>query len=163
MPLEFCNSARGLVFMTAGQFVRRAALIALLPAAGLSAGVTAAVAGDCNADIGALSQTRQSFIEKLNVLAKASKGKLDPLASCAPLQGLVKAEGALLKYLESNNKWCNIPDETVASLRAGAAKSVGFATQACNFAAQAKKQQQQQASGGGLNAPEAQKLPTGPL
>ncbi len=149
--------------MTAGQFVRRAALIALLPAAGLSAGVTAAVAGDCNADIGALSQTRQSFIEKLNVLAKASKGKLDPLASCAPLQGLVKAEGALLKYLESNNKWCNIPDETVASLRAGAAKSVGFATQACNFAAQAKKQQQQQASGGGLNAPEAQKLPTGPL
>ena len=149
--------------MTAGQFIRRAALIALIPAAVLSAGVPVAVAGDCNADIGALSQTRQSFIEKLNVLAKASKGKLDPIASCAPLQGLVKAEGALLKYLEANNKWCNIPDETVASLKAGASKSVGFATQACNFAAQAKKQQQQQASGGGLNIPEAQKLPTGPL
>jgi hypothetical protein len=147
--------------MTAGQFIRRAALIALLPAAGLSFDVSAAVAGDCNADIGALSQTRQSFIEKLNVLAKASKGKLDPVASCAPLQGLVKAESALLKYLEANNKWCNIPDETVSTLKAGASKSVTFATQACNFAAQAKKQQQQQASGVGL--PEAQKLPTGPL
>lgn len=149
--------------MTAGQFIRRAAMLAVIPVCGLQAGVTSAFAGDCNADIGGLSQTRQTFIEKLNVLAKVSKGKLDPVASCAPLQGLVKAESALLKYLEANNKWCNIPDETVASLRAGAAKSVTFATQACNFAAQAKKQQQQQASGGGLNVPEAQKLPTGPL
>lgn len=149
--------------MTAGHFFRRATLIVLLPAVGLSAGATVAFAGDCNADIGALSKTRQVYIEKLNILAKASKGKLDPVASCTPLQGLVKAEGALLKYLEANNKWCNIPDETVATLKTGAAKSVGFASQACNFAAQAKKQAQQQASGGGLNIPEAQKLPTGPL
>jgi hypothetical protein len=146
--------------MAAGQFFRRATLFALLPIIGVSVGVSSAYAGDCNADVAALSQARQGYIEKLNVLAKASKGKLDPSSSCAPLQGLVKAESALLKYLEANNKWCNIPDETVQSLKDGAAKSVGFATQACNFAAQMKKQQQQQASGSGL--PEV-KLPTGPL
>ncbi len=128
----------------------------------MSLGVSAARAGDCNVDIAGLSKTRQSYIEKLNVLAKGSKGKLDPVASCAPLQGLVKAETALIKYLEANSTWCNVPDETVAGLKAGSAKSVTFATQACTFAAQAKKQAQQQASGGGIAA-EAQKLPTGPL
>ena len=149
--------------MTAGRSARRLVLATLLPFALLGAS-SAAWAGDCNADIAGLSKSRQSFIEKLNVLAKASKGKLDPISSCAPLQGLVKAESALLKYLEGNSTWCNIPDETVAGLKAGTAKSIAFATQACNFAAQAKKAQQQQASGGGgVAAPEAPKLPTGPL
>ena len=147
--------------MNAGRLTRRVVLVALLPFAAFGAS-SAAWAGDCNADIAGLSKTRQSFIDKLNVLAKASKGKLDPIASCAPLQGLVKAEAALLKYLEGNSTWCNIPDETVAGLKAGTAKSVTFATQACAFAAQAKKAQQQQASGA-VAAPEAQKLPTGPL
>ena len=135
---------------------------ALLCAGLLVLGASGARAGDCNADIGALSQTRQASIDKLNILAKAAKGKLDPIASCPVLQNLVKAEGALVKYLVANDKWCNVPEETV-TLKASAAKSVGFATQACTIAAQAKKQQQQQASGGGLQAPEAQKLPTGPL
>ena len=148
--------------MNAGRLTRRVILVALLPFAALGAS-SAAWAGDCNADIAGLSKTRQSFIDKLNVLAKASKGKLDPIASCAPLQGLVKAEAALLKYLEGNSTWCNIPDETVAGLKAGTAKSVTFATQACAFAAQAKKAQQQQQASGAVAAPEAQKLPTGPL
>lgn len=143
--------------------MRRLAFAAVLPVAVLGFGLSAAHAGDCNADIAGLSKTRQSFIEKLNVLAKASKGKLDPVSSCAPLQGLVKAEAALLKYLEGNATWCNVPDETVAGLKAGTAKSVTFATQACAFAAQAKKAQQQQANGAAAAIPEAQKLPTGPL
>ncbi len=159
--------------MPAAGLDRRGAIVAALlpfailtlPFAILGVGVSSARAGDCNADIAALSKTRQGYIDKLNVLAKASKGKLDPIASCAPLQGLVKAEGSLLKYLEGNSNWCNVPDETIAGLKAGNAKSVNFATQACNFAAQAKKQSQQQASGAGsgIAAPEAQKLPTGPL
>ena len=150
--------------MTAfGHGARRAALAAFLPLACIGIGVSAARAGDCNEDIAALSKTRISYIEKLNVLAKATKGKLDPIASCTPLQGLVKAETALLKYLEGNSAWCNVPDETVSGLKASAAKSATFATQACSFAAQAKKQQQQQANGGGIPAAEVQKLPTGPL
>lgn len=138
-----------------------AALILAFVCGTIAFPLASARAGDCNSDIAGLSQKRQSFIEKLNTLAKASKGKLDPVASCGPLQGLVKAESALLKYLEANDKWCNVPDETISNLKAGAAKSVAFANQACTIAAQAKKQQQQQASG--LNAPEAQKLPAGPL
>ena len=119
-------------------------------------------AGDCNTDVAGLSQKRQSYIEKLNVLAKASKGKLDPVSSCPVLRDLVKAEGELLKYLEGNKNWCNVRDEAIGNLKAADAKSQTFATQACSFAAQAKKQQQQAASSATLGV-ETQKLPAGPL
>ena len=122
----------------------------------------AATAGDCNADIAALTQKRQTFIDRLNVLAKSSKGKLDPVASCPPLRGLVVAEGNLVKYLEANKDWCNVPDEAVNNLKGASTKSQAFATQACNIAAQAKKQQQEQASGANLGL-ESQALPAGPL
>jgi hypothetical protein len=122
----------------------------------------AAHAGDCNADIASLSQKRQNFIEKLNVLAKSTKGKLDPVASCPALRGLVVAEVNLVKYLETNRNWCNVPDAAVDNLKAANAKSKAFATQACNIAVQAKKQQEQQASGATLGL-DSQKLPSGPL
>lgn len=131
-------------------------------AAGVLAG-SAAYAGDCNGDIAGLSQKRQGFIDKLNVLSKASKGKLDPEKSCPALRGLVAAEGALLKYLEANKNWCSVPDSAVDGLKAAAGKSQTFATQACNIAMQVKKQQQQAAQGGSGLGLETQKLPTGPL
>jgi hypothetical protein len=142
----------GRVFCRAGALVLAVGLLT----AGLS---QAAYAGDCNADIGGLSQKRQSFIDKLNQIAKASKGKLDPVASCPALQGLVKAEAELIKYLEANTTWCNVPTNTVDGLKANSAKSIEFAKKACDFAEQAKKQQ---AAGGGLGV-EAPKLPAGPL
>lgn len=145
--------------MISARFAFRAALATF--AVGLFA-ADVAYAGDCNTDIAGLSQKRQVFIDKLNVLAKKSKGKLDPVASCPTLRGLVKTEGDLLKYLQANKNWCNVPDDTVTNLKAADAKSQGFATQACNLASQAKQQQKQAASGAGLGV-EAQKLPSGPL
>ena len=144
----------------------RAGLAALSATALLATGLGGtASATDCNSDIAALSQKRQVFMEKLNVLAKAAKGKLDPVASCPTLKGLVATEANLLKYLESNKNWCNVPDNTVDGLKAANAKSQQFASQACTLAVQVKKQQQEAASGSGANALgiEAQKLPTGPL
>ena len=126
------------------------------------ASVGVAFATDCNSDVAGLTAKRQVSVDKLNELAKASKGKLDPVASCPVLRNLVKSEGDLLKYLEANKNWCNVPDEAVNNLKAADAKSQTFATQACNFAAQAKKQQQQAASAPNLGV-ETQKLPAGPL
>lgn len=122
-----------------------------------------ALAGDCNSDVAGLSQKRQVFIDKLNVLAKSTKGKLDPIASCPTLRGLVKAEGDLLKYLEANKNWCNVPDDAVSNLKAADAKSQAFATQACNLAVQVKKQKEQQAASNASMLAQEQKLPAGPL
>lgn len=146
--------------MIAGRVICRVSAVVLTFGLTVAGVASAARAGDCNADIGGLSQKRQAYIDKLNEIAKASKGKLDPIASCPALQGLVKSETALIKYLEANSAWCNVPDNTVASLKSGNEKSVMFAQKACAFAEQAKKAQQQQAAGIGQEAP---KLPTGPL
>lgn len=143
-----------------GVCVLRATVIAALLMGSVAVG--SARAGDCNADIAGLSAKRQGFIDKLNVLAKAAKGKLDPIASCPTLRGLVGAEGALVKYLESNKNWCNVPDDAVSNLKQAAAKSQQFQTQACNLAEQVKQQQKQAATTPALGV-EAQKLPTGPL
>ena len=146
--------------MISSNFARATAGTAVL-AFGLVA-ASAAFAGDCNTDIAGLSQKRQVFIEKLNVLAQASKGKLDPVASCPVLRGLVVAEGQLIKYLDSNKNWCNVPDETLVNLRTADAKSQGFAAKACQVAAQAEQQHKQATANPTLGV-DAQKLPTGPL
>ncbi len=144
------------------RFVSRVAAVSTVLVAGAFT-ADLANAGDCNVDIAGLSQKRQVYIEKLNVLAKAAKGKLDPVASCPTLRGLVKTEGDLLKYLQANKNWCNVPDETVSNLQAADVKSQAFATQACNLATQVAKQKQQAASSAAAIGQEAQKLPTGPL
>ena len=147
--------------MVSGRSAGRALVGAVVLAVGLVA-AGAAEAGDCNADIAGLSQKRQTFIDKLNVLAKASKGKLDPVASCPVLRGLVSSEGSLIKYLDSNKNWCNVPEETVANLKAADVKSQTFAAQACKIAAQAVEQRKQATANPTIGA-EAQKLPAGPL
>ena len=147
--------------MVSGRSAGRAFLGAAVLALGL-VGASAAQAGDCNVDIGGLSQKRQVFIEKLNVLAKASKGKLDPVASCPVLRGLVASEGALIKYLDSNKNWCNVPDETVSNLKAADQKSQTFAAQACKIASMAAEQRKQATANPTIGA-DAQKLPAGPL
>ena len=150
--------------MVLAGWVQRTAMGAVLSTLAIAgcASIGAAYAADCNTDVAGLTAKRQVSIDKLNELAKATKGKLDPVASCPVLRNLVKSEGDLLKYLEANKNWCNVPDEAVNNLKAADSKSQTFATQACNFAAQAKKQQQQAASGANLGV-ETQKLPAGPL
>ena len=147
-----------------GSSFRAAALVVATGSlAAVALPATLAFAGDCNADIAGLSAKRQTFIDQLNTLSKKSAGKLDPVASCPTLRGLVSTEGNLLKYLEANKNWCNVPDEVVANLKTADVKSQQFATQACNFAAQAKKAKEQQASSNAAIAAEAPKLPAGPL
>ena len=124
--------------------------------------VGVAQAGDCNSDVAALSQKRQAVMEKLNTIAKATKGKLDPIASCPVLRTLVKTEGDLLSYLNANKNWCNVPDDAITNLQTADVKTRTFATQACNFAEQARKAQKQAASNASIGT-QAQKLPTGPL
>jgi len=118
-------------------------------------------ADDCQGDIANFNKKRQGAIEQLNALAKGGKKQLDPIAACPRLKNLVAIERQLVAYLTKNKDWCNVPDDALANISASASKSATLQTQACNVAAQVKKMQSQQASG--LNVPQGQKLPTGPL
>jgi hypothetical protein len=135
---------------------------------GASVAVFAAVAAlsgsafaDCGADMQKLAQDRNVQLQIVNDFAKAGHGKpLDPAAFCAKSAGLVRAESALIAYMEKNKEWCSFPDESINQLKEHHAKNAGFNAKACTVAAQIKKMKEQQAQGGG---PQAQPLPSGPL
>ncbi len=149
--------------MTAHRLTSVAAKAAVFVTAGsILAGTLPAFAQDCNADVAVLMKKRMDTMEQLNGIAKANKGKLDPIAGCAKLKSLVGIDKEILAYFTKNKEWCAIPEEATQNLAADVQKTGAVATQACTIAEQMKKAQQQQAAGGGLGAP-APKLPTGPL
>ena len=141
---------------------RRYSLTAALALAFAGAACAApALAQSCNEDLQKLMQKREAGMATINGLVKHAKGKqLDPSIFCAKSGGLIAAENAMIAYMEKNKDWCSIPDEALASLKAGHAKSAAFSAKACKVAAEMKKAKEQGTEGG---APVAQSLPTGPL
>ena len=122
-------------------------------------GFVAPARADCNEDLGRIMQRREAAIQDLNSMAKASKGKLDPIGACPKLRKLVEMENELLAYMTKNKEWCAIPDAAIENATAGHTKTAQTASQACNIAVQMKKAQEQQANGGAGPT----KLPAGPL
>ena len=111
-----------------------------------------------------LAQERNAQLEIVNNFAKSFHGKpLDPEAFCGKSGGLVRAETALIAYMEKNKDWCSFPDEAISQLKEHHAKNAAFSAKACTVAAQMKKMKEQAAQGGGAAGPQAQPLPAGPL
>jgi len=124
-------------------------------------GLAGPAVADCGQDMQKLAQVRNAELQKVNDFAKAAHGKpLDPEAFCVKSGGLLRAEQALISYMEKNKDWCSIPDEAIKNLKEGHAKNAGFNAKACSVAAKVKKMKEQAAQGGG---PMAQPLPAGPL
>jgi hypothetical protein len=116
---------------------------------------------DCGSDMQKLAQDRNTQLEIVNNFAKSFHGKpMDPEAFCVKSAGLIRAEAALIAYMEKNKDWCSFPDEAIAQLKEHHAKNASFNAKACTVAAQVKKMKEQAAQGGG---PQAQPLPAGPL
>jgi hypothetical protein len=116
---------------------------------------------DCGADMQKLAQDRNAQLQIVNDFAKSFHGKpMDPEAFCAKSSGLIRAESALIAYMEKNKDWCSFPDEAIAQLKEHHTKNASFNAKACTVAAQMKKMKEQAAQGGG---PQAQPLPSGPL
>jgi hypothetical protein len=128
----------------------------------LAVGLAGSAYADCGSDMQKLAQARNSQLQIVNDFAKSFHGKpMDPEQFCAKSAGLVRAESALIAYMEKNKDWCSFPDEAIGQLKEHHAKNAGFNAKACTVAAQMKKMKEQAAQGGG--GPQAQPLPAGPL
>ncbi len=139
------------------------ALLAVFVTAGGSS-VLAQQVSSCQTDMENLAKKRIAGMDELTRLAKAGKGKLDPIAACPKLRSLAAIEAEFVAYMTKNKDWCSIPDGLIENMTAAHGKSVKFATQACNIAVQVKKAQQQQAQAAAAGvAAEAARLPAGPL
>ena len=127
----------------------------------LAAAFAGPARADCGQDMQKLAQARNVELERVNGFAKAAHGKpLDPEQFCVKSAGLLKAESAIIAYMEKNKDWCSFPDEAIAQLKEHHLKNAQFNAKACAVAAQMKKMKEQAAQGGG---PQAQPLPAGPL
>jgi hypothetical protein len=144
-------------------------LAVALTCAGIACTAPALAADDCATALQKLAGRRDAALKNINAMVTGAKGKkLDPIAFCARSRPLNQAEDAMIAYMIKNKDWCQIPDDTIAQLKATHAKSLAFGGKACTVAAQMEKMKKQAAEaaqqGGGLGgAPAQQPLPTGPL
>jgi len=115
----------------------------------------------CQADIGKLQSRRMAVLQALNAIAKKNKGKLDPIAACPKFRSLVSIETQFQNYLTENKDWCGIPGQVVDTVKQSTARDRATSIKACQLAARFKKAQALAAQGGG--APQAPRLPAGPL
>ncbi len=136
---------------------------ALLAAAALIALAGTGARADSCEELGALKVKREEILQSINAMVNANKGKqLDAETFCAHARPIVGADNAFLAGLNKNKDWCQIPDEVIAQFKEIQVKDNAMANKACTVAAQMKKAKEQAEAGGGL-APQAPKLPAGPL
>lgn len=101
-----------------------------------------ALSASCQAELDTYGQARLQLIEKINGFAKKR-----PTAkqACAVFGDLVKSEADMLKWMEDNQAWCQLPEPFVVDFKKGTEQGAKARTQVC---AAAKQQQQQRAPSG---------------
>jgi hypothetical protein len=75
--------------------------------------------------------------KKAVAIRQASARKASPKEACGLFNAFSASEAKMLKYAEDNTVWCGIPQEVVASIKTGHARTNEMRTKICNVAAQA--------------------------
>lgn len=116
-----------------------------------------ALTASCQAELDKYGQARLEVINKINGFAKKR-----PTAkqACAIFGELVKAEAEMLKWMEDNQAWCQLPDPFVADYKKGTEQGTKARAQVCTAA---KKQQQQPRAPSGPAPGSGVRLPKGAL
>jgi hypothetical protein len=117
----------------------------------------AALTPSCQADLDKHGTTRLSLIERINGFRKT---KPTAKQACATFSELVKVEADMLKWMEDNKEWCQLPDPFVEDYRKGTTQGVKFRNQICTAA---KRQATQQVAPRGPSPGSGVQLPKGAL
>lgn len=140
---------------------------------GLSASIMAsgsawAQSAGC-ADVQKFLQERKEISERIQ---KASKGKqIDAKTACSGFGQLVSNGTGLVKWIDANKDWCQIPEGFSENIKADHGRAVQIRGKACTVAAKQAQMEKQAreagpAGGGLLGGPGlsgANKLPQGAL
>jgi len=112
-----------------------------------------------------------------NELNKHAQGRLDAInringfknkrptatQACSAFNNLVAVESKMIKWMDENKDWCQIPDPLIDDLKKASAQGQKVRGQACS-AAKKEAQMRAQGGGGGGAAPRpAVRLPQGAL
>jgi hypothetical protein len=78
---------------------------------------------------------RNDAQQKALAIQAAEKRHAEPKELCTVVSRFSIAEGAALKFLETNKTWCGIPDAAVAGAKANHDKTLKFRDAVCNATA----------------------------
>jgi hypothetical protein len=86
----------------------------------------------------AFLQLRDEAQQKAVAVKTAIEKKVERKDVCALVQRFYAAEGMVLKFLEDNKTWCNIPDQAITAAKGNHERTLKFRTAACTEAPAAK-------------------------
>jgi hypothetical protein len=135
---------------------RTAAVVLLIGFCCLTGTQAFAQASNCQEDFQKVMGPRQALIARINGFQKKR-----PTAdqACAVLGQLVASDGRVVRWMNENKDWCQIPDQMISQLQTSSGQAATSRNQACGAAknqkvqiararaAQARAAQQQQGSG----------------
>jgi len=88
----------------------------------------------CNAFVGLKNDAEQKAMAVRAAMAR----KVERKEVCTLVQHFYTAEGTVVKFLEDNKTWCNIPEQAISAAKANHEKTLQFRTAACTEAPVAK-------------------------
>lgn len=123
----------------------KAVVKALMMAGGLVVGAAmpaSAMPESCQQDLNKYGQTRLDAINRINAFKNKRPSATQ---ACSAFGNLVSAEQRMIKWMEANKEWCQIPDALLDDLKKSSAQGSKVRGQACSAA---KKEAQMRAQGG---------------
>lgn len=81
-------------------------------------------------------------------LTAGAKGKLDARVACSGFNQLVSNGQTLIKWVDANKDWCQIPDAFVGGIKADHEKAISIRARACKVAAQQTQMEKRAREGG---------------
>ena len=131
----------------AARFALLAAVLAGAPLISASTPVVAQSASNCG-DIQKMLLERKAIASKLS----PTKGqKMDAGFACSNFGKLVANGTTLIKWVDTNKDWCQIPDAFAAGIREDNGRAVSIRAKACGVAAKQAQMEKQAKQNGGNN------------
>ena len=81
------------------------------------------------------SKLRDDTEKRGQAIRAAGERKASPKEACQLFNAFVAAQSKMLKYATDNAAWCGIPDQIMANLKEGIAKTSEVRTKVCQAAA----------------------------
>jgi len=105
-------------------------LIAVLGAAASGAAWAQSAPPQCSA----FAQLRNDAQEKAMAVRTAIEHKAERKEVCTLVQRFYAAESSVVKFLDENKSWCNIPEQAITTAKSNHERTLKFRTAACSDA-----------------------------
>lgn len=117
-----------------------------------AAGLLAVAVPQAGAQSASCQSIQPMLVQRKEISGRLSagpKGKLDARVACSGFNQLVSNGQALIKWVDANKDWCQIPDTFVGGIKADHEKAISIRARACKVAAQQTEMEKRAKEGGG--------------